>query len=88
MTPLNDIEMVGQRLWHLANAFELTGNSEMAFSLREMSGSIYDGVKAARNAVSDHIHAEFKQAQESSTSVLKAALAGVKLAETSEQKTS
>ncbi len=73
---LND---VAQDLRELSEAFAKVGNHHLEMELHDMAGFISKSSEAIDKAVSDNLHKEFKQSQEFSGTLLKTALAGIKI---------
>lgn len=69
-----------------AKAFEKTGNFHMGDELMEWAESVIQSSKAFDKIVSTVIDLRWKQAQESSTNILNAALAGITIQSREQEK--
>lgn len=68
-----------QSLYRIYNALCIVGNKELSRKLCDIADEIAICNKNTKDIVSAHIDELFKQSQEASANVAKAALAGVKL---------
>lgn len=79
----NSIERIAYQLDNLSHAMAKLGMGA-ADDLSQYSESLLALAKGIRDAASERVNSDFKQAQESSNNVLRAALAGLKLAKTTD----
>ena len=73
---IDQLTKIGYRLESLSNSFYGTGNTIMGDELLFIAQNILDTSDILGNAVGESIHERFKQSQETSTTILKATLAG------------
>lgn len=69
-----------RQLHRLANAFSLTGNDRLAFDLEGIADEIANASATLSGNASERINIDFQDAQKSSATILRAALAGATLA--------
>lgn len=75
-----DIILAGvQSIDVLSEAFHQVGNEKVGLKLNRIAISIESAMKEINEAIKNHIHEEYKQAQESSANVFKATLAGIEI---------
>jgi hypothetical protein len=75
-----DLLEVCYELNKIASAFSVTGNVDMANTLWRLSESIYNAKESISEGMSMEINQRLEYSQQASASILKAALAGAKLA--------
>lgn len=77
--PVKRIDTTAYYLRDLARAFYATGNEKIGDALMGHASNLRDDTKAISDAVGDHINAGYREAVESSATVLKAVLAGAQM---------
>lgn len=70
---------VSREMVYLANAFRVTGNTTMSSRLFNMADDLRRAADQVNKAVAKELNESVRQAQESSTNLFKAALAGIAL---------
>jgi len=71
-------------IWYLNNLSDLldeVGNDKLAYRVSMIHSDLIDAYKQIDDAVTKNLDDQYRQAQESSANVLKACLAGAKIAE-------